>query len=134
MKKLYHIKQNGELVPVTEEVYRAYQQPKWREKKQEEVRAMKETSLDVMLESGHEIRLNLGQALIEDTVLDKLLLDELLAAIMKLNDDERSLLHELFYKEKSEREIAKEMEISSIAIHKRKHKIINKLRQFLNIQ
>jgi hypothetical protein len=80
VKKLYHIKQNGELVPVTEEVYRAYQQPKWREKKQEEVRAIKETSLDVMLESGHEIRLNLGQALVEDTVLDKLLLDELLAA------------------------------------------------------
>ena len=28
MGKEYHIKLNGELVPVTEEVYRAYQQPK----------------------------------------------------------------------------------------------------------
>ena len=133
MKKAYHIKQNGELIPVTEEVYRAYQQPKWREKKQDEVRAIKETSLDVMLESGHEVRLDLGQALVEDIALDKLLLDELLNALMKLTDDERSLLNELFYKEKSEREIAKEIGISSIAIHKRKHKIINKLRQFLNI-
>lgn len=134
MKKVYHIKQNGELIPVTEEVYRAYQQPKWREKKQDEVRAIKETSLDVMLESGHAICLDLGQALVEDIVLDKLLLDELLAALMMLTDDERSLLHELFYKEKSEREIAKEVGISSIAIHKRKHKIIIKLRRFLNIQ
>jgi len=100
VSKEYHIKLNGELIPVTEEVYRAYQQPKWREKKRAKVREEKDVSLDAMLEKGNLMLLDLGQAHVDDVVADKLLLDELLSALAELNNDERSLIDEIFYKEK----------------------------------
>jgi RNA polymerase sigma factor (sigma-70 family) len=131
VEKKYYIKLDGERVPVAEEVYRAYQQPKWREKKQAEVRAKKEVSLDAMLESGSPIHFDLGQALIEDIVVDKLLLEDVVAAFMKLTDGERSLLYESIYIGKSERDIAQKMGISSVAVHKRKHKAIEKLKHAL---
>jgi len=52
MDRQYYIKSGGELVAVTEEVYRAYQQPNWREKKQKEVRKRREESYELMLENG----------------------------------------------------------------------------------
>ena len=61
------------------------------------------------------------------------MLEMLLAALAELTDDERSLIDSLFYQEKSEREIAGEIGISSIAVHKRKHKILSKLRGILKI-
>src|SRR5690554_2017215 len=127
----YHIKLNGELIPVTEEVYRAYQQPKWREKKQAEVRAQKEVSLDAMLETGYSGHLDSRQALVDEIVADKLLLDELLKALAELNEDERFLIDELFYKEKTEREIADSSNISHQAVHKKKNRILAKLEKLL---
>ncbi|MGI6121333.1 MAG: sigma factor-like helix-turn-helix DNA-binding protein [Saccharofermentanales bacterium] len=131
MGKQYHIKLNGELIPVTEEVYRAYQQPKWREKKQAEVRAQKEVSLDAMLETGYSGHLDSRQALVDEIVADKLLLDELLKALAELNEDERFLIDELFYKEKTEREIADSSNISHQAVHKKKNRILAKLEKLL---
>jgi len=131
VSKEYHIKLNGELIPVTEEVYRAYQQPKWREKKRAKVREGKDISLDVMLEKGDLKQPNLGQALVDDVVADKLLLDELLSALAELNNDERSLIDEIFYKEKSEREVAKFIGCSKTGIHKQKEKILSKLQDLL---
>ena len=61
------------------------------------------------------------------------MLEMLLAALAELTDDERSLIDSLFYQEKSEREIAGEIGISSITVHKRKHKILSKLRGILKI-
>ena len=62
---------------------------------------------------------------------DKLLLDELYSALDELTDDERGLIDALYCQEKSERDVAHEIGISSIAVHKRKHKTIDKLRRFL---
>ena len=43
MKKEYYIKlSDGQVVPVTEEVYREYKRPQWREAKQKKVRQMRE--------------------------------------------------------------------------------------------
>ena len=42
MKNGYYIKLNdGQVVPVTEEVYREYKRPQWREAKQKKVRQMR---------------------------------------------------------------------------------------------
>lgn len=131
MGKKYHIKLNGELIPVTEEVYRAYQQPKWREKKQAVVRAQKEVSLDAILETDYSGQLDSRQALVDEIVADKLLLDELLKALAELNEDERFLIAELFYREKTEREIADSSNISHQAVHKKKNRILAKLKELL---
>ena len=45
MKNGYYIKlSDGQVVPVTEEVYREYKRPQWREAKQKKVRQMREFS------------------------------------------------------------------------------------------
>lgn len=133
MDKKYYLKVDGKCIPVTEKVYRTYQQPKWKEKKQAEVRIKKEVSLDLMMETGSFIQPHLGQALVEDVIMEKLLLDELHLALMQLTNDERSLIFEMFYNKKTEREMAMKIGISPVAIHKRKHKIIAKLKNILKI-
>lgn len=133
MDKIFHIKLNGELIPVSEEVYRAYQQPKWREKKRAEVRLKKEISLDAMLENGDLMQPDSGQALVDDIVADKLLLDQLLLALAELNSDERSLIDELFYKEKTERQVAEMVNTSHQAVHKKKNRILAKLKNLLDL-
>jgi len=119
----------GEKVYVSEEMYRAYYRPVWREVKQKEVRKDAECSLDALKDSGFELAS--GEALIDEVVTEKLLLDELHAALAELTDDERSLIDAMFYQDKSEREVAVDNGISSIAIHKRKHKVLEKLKKYM---
>ena len=132
MSKQYHIKLNGEFIPVSEEVYRTYKQPQWREKKRANVRRKREVSLDAMLENGDAIQFDLGQAFIDELVADMLLLDELFEALAELDVEERALIDELFFKGKSERQIAESVNISHQAIHKKKKRILAKLKNFLD--
>ncbi len=128
MGKKYHIKINGQLIPVTEEVYQAFKRPAWREQKRRQIRAQKELSLEVLAETG--IEFSSGEELAE-TVEKKLLAEMLTEALSQLTDDERRLIYELFYNEKSERKIAQETGLSKTAIHKRKEKILAKLKKIL---
>lgn len=130
MDKQYHIKLNGKLIPVSEEVYRAYQRPKWREKKQAEVRKEMECSYDHMVENGYE-QTDPNQSSLDEIFQDKLLLDELLSAIASLNDDERTLIYALFYKGKSERELSKVIGVPRPTIYSRKKSVLKKLRNML---
>lgn len=129
MEKEYFIRIGDQDVPVTEEVYRAYKRPAWAERKRREVRAEMERSLDVFLNDGFDISSN--DALVDEIVEDKLLLEMLLAALNELTDDERRLIDSLFYQEKSERELAGKTGRSKTAIHKQKEKVLNKLKNLL---
>lgn len=130
MGKDYYIEIDGVLVPVTEEVYYAFKRPAWRERKQAKVRSEKELSVEAFAKSGYDIPAD--EPLIDEIVADKLLLDELLAALAELTDDERFLIDQFFYKEKSERQIADLSGVSQQAISKRKNKILSKLRELLD--
>ena len=50
--------------------------------------------------------------------------------MQSLTDEERELIHEIFYLEKSEREISAVYNLTQAAIHKRKKKILEKLKKF----
>lgn len=131
MDKEYNIKLNGKLIPVTEEVYYAFKRPAWKERKRRQVRAEKELSLEAFADAGFEIPSS--QALVDEIVEDKLLLDMLFRALSELTEDERFLINELFFNDKSEREVAKEIGRSKTGIHKQKEKILSKLRNLLKI-
>lgn len=130
MGKDYYIVINGKKIAVSEEVYRAYKQPVWRESKRAKARADMEHSYEGMLEDGFELASD--DALIEDIVTDKLLLDMLLAALDELAEDERSLIDALFYQEQTERDVARRDHISHQAVHKKKVRVLEKLRRFLD--
>lgn len=129
MAKEYYIRIGDQQVPVTEEVYRAFKRPAWTERKRRKVRADMERSLDVFLDDGFDIPSD--EALVDEIVEDKLLLEMLLAALAELTDDERSLIDALFYQEKSEREISKETGVPHPTIHSRKVSVLQKLKRLL---
>ena len=128
MAKDYFIVIDGEQVPVSEEVYRAFKRPAWAERKRRQVRAEHERSLEQFAEDGFDIPSD--DALVDEIVADKQLLDLLMSALSKLTAEERSLIDALFYEDKSERELAKETGTPQKTINNRKRAILKKLRKF----
>lgn len=59
-------------------------------------------------------------------------LEALHRALQTLNDDELRMIHALYFSKKrcSERQLAKKMGISQVAVHKRKNTILEKLKKF----
>jgi DNA-directed RNA polymerase specialized sigma24 family protein len=106
MAKDYFIVIDGENVPVSEEVYRAFKRPLWAERKRRQVRAERELSLEQFAEAGFDVPDE--NALVDQIVEDKLLLEMLFAALAELTEDERGLIDVLFFDEKSERELSRE--------------------------
>lgn len=134
MKKEYYIKlSDGQVVPVTEEVYREYKRPQWREAKQKKVRQMREFSLEYLTENGMEHIYSDKQKLVEEIAEDNLMLEMLMKALETLTDDERSLINELYFNEKSERILSKQIDIPQQTINSRKAIIIKKLRKFMKL-
>lgn len=129
MGKEYYIILNGEKIAVTEEVYRAYKQPVWKESKRAKVRADMEYSYDGMLEDGMEIASD--DALVEDIVTDKLLLDTLLLALDELSDDERRLIDGLYYKDQTLRDYARQKDTNHTKVIRQHKRVIEKLRDIL---
>jgi len=145
-----YIEIDGEQIPVTEEVYRAYKRPLWAERKRKErakrcrdekgLRCTKDCklcpklrdggdlSIDKFSDDGYEIADTVDLA---EFVADKLLLEQLVAALDELEPDERSLIDAIFYNDRTERDYAAEIGISHQAVGKRKHKIIEKLRSIM---
>lgn len=153
------IKIDGKPIPVNEKVFRAYKQPAWTEHKRRErekrcrdekgsrctkscracdlERAVKELepiertgsalSLDRFTEEGFEVASSVD---IADFVADKLLLEELYAALEELDPDNRRIM-KLFAIGKSEREIAADIGLSQKAINKRKTKLFAQLQERL---
>jgi RNA polymerase sigma factor (sigma-70 family) len=140
---------DGEQIPVSEEVYRANKRPAWAEHKRMECekRCIGENgnrctgdcskcdkqptggnlSLDKFTDDGIEIADSVD---IAELVADKLLLQELFAALDELDPDNRRIM-ELFGLGKSEREIAAEIGLSQKAINKRKSKLFAQLQERL---
>ncbi len=129
MDKEYFIELNGRHISVSKEVYDAFKRPAWKERKRRQVRGEKELSLEAFADAGFEIPS--GETLVDEIVEDKLLLDMLSKALSELTEDERFLIDALFYKNRSEREVAASSCISQQAVNKRKRKILTKLRDIL---
>jgi hypothetical protein len=90
MAKDYFIVIDGENVPVSEEVYRAFKRPLWAERKRRQVRDERELSPEQFAEAGFNMQDD--SALVDQIVEDKLLFALLFAALAELTDDERGLI------------------------------------------
>lgn len=82
------------------------------------------------LQEEHNLPVD-GQADVENAVLNRMLREQLYEAIRNLEEGEQYLIIQLFYEDKSERELAAELGISQKAVNKRRHKILEKLKKFL---
>ena len=130
---------DGQAVPVSEQVYRAYQHYERKEeyfsydlkteKFQKETATFlpnREDSYERLLEKARQFAAS-GMS-VEEQAVSSVWLEELLQC---LSADERVILHKLYFEDKSERNVSIELGISKTALHHRKVKLLQKLKNFL---
>ena len=135
----YYLFIDGQAVPVSEQVYRVYQHYERKEEyfsydlKTEKFQKdtaiflpSREDSYERLLEKDKQFAAS-GQP-VEEQAVSSVWLEELL---QHLSSDERIILHKLYFEDKSERIVSMELGISKTALHQRKVKLLQKLKNFL---
>lgn len=125
---------HGMLMEVTEETYKEYYRGKRRQKYiDERSKANGDVSYNAL-----DTDETLGEDVFADTktdveaeVINKMTVAELRKAVHLLSPDERELIKILFIDGVTERKASEIYGVSQVAIHKRKNKILAKLKEFL---
>lgn len=125
---------HGMLMEVTEETYKDLYKSKRRQKYINERSAENgDFSYDMLTNddfNGEDILADDNEP-IDEQVIRKIMTDKLKDALPLLSEDEQKLIREIFYEELSERSLAEKYGVSQVAIHKRKVKILEKLKKLL---
>lgn len=121
----------GNRVSVTHEVYKAYYQEYEHERYLKNKSAKHEHSLEQFLEAGVSIEFICLDSLtpIEDEVLKTEQIVHLYCCLDKLSPEEQKIIRGIFFEEKTERELAKQLQISASAVGYRKRKVLKALYQ-----
>ena len=134
-KKEYRIKVQGQLVPVSEEVYVTYYRMKRRETYLEERDTANGvfyySSMDTTETTGEDGVPDLVSPLVEDLVVDKLIAEKLHRCLDQLTGAEQELIFTLFFQNKSEHELSRETGIAQKTIHNRKVRILAQLKKLM---
>jgi RNA polymerase sigma factor (sigma-70 family) len=112
------------MVPVSEEQYREYMRPLWREDKRQQ-RQEPMASLDKMYEETEYETADTSD--LEADVMKQMMIDELYAALGELEELDRTII-EMYSTNHSEAEIGKAVGMSQRGVGKRKQRILLKLR------
>ena len=139
--------EEGEKIPVSEEIYKAYCQFTRKERyfsedlKREKLFYDSERKIAVLLpgrEDSYERLLEKNEQFSdpasetpEDAAIKADQLERLERALYTLSDDERMIIRELFYLEKTERQASASLHIPLSTFHGRKHMILKKLRTLI---
>ena len=113
------------MIPATEEQYKAYMRPLWREDKRQQ-RQEPPVSLDKLYEET-EYEVADTDSDLEAEVMKNILIDELHKALDELEEIDRTIM-ELYSRDCSEVEIGKAVGMSQRGAGKRKQRILLKLR------
>lgn len=131
--KKYTIVVKRQRVEVSEAVYHAYHKEREAERYQNKLIHQNELSLERLHEDGVNIDYLIVR--VQPDIVDRLIqqeqLEALWIALQSLPEDERSLIDELFFNDKSERMLAAELGIATMTLHDRKHRILRKLKKIL---
>ena len=127
---------HGMLMEVSHDDYHEFYKNVERQKylRKEAIRAdeMSYNAIDSEDMSGEDIIVDLSKS-IDEYVSDKLLLEEMRRCFGQLSEDDRALLYALFFDGKSERELAKELNIPRMTLNYRKSKAIEKIKKLMKI-
>lgn len=121
----------GKRIPVTHEVYKTYYQEYEHERYLKNKAAKHEHSLEQFVEAGASIEFNcLGSSSpVEDEVLKAEQINHLHCCLDKLNAEEQKIIYGIFFEDKTEKQLAKQLQISASAVGHRKRKILKALLQ-----
>ena len=112
------------MIPATEEQYKTFMRPLWREDKRQQ-RQEPAVSLDKLYEET-EYEVADTDSDLEADVMKKMLIDELHKALDELEELDRTIM-EMYSKNHSEAEIGQAIGMSQKGVNKRKHKVLLKL-------
>ena len=128
----FYLKPNGKLVEVSEDVfkvcYNSYKKLMRDNIRDNQVKLMNLDSQVVDDITYLDVIADNKNMNIENEHKLSIILDE----INRLNINDKELITNLLIQEKTERELAKQLNVSQNAIHKRKNNILKKLRKKLN--
>lgn len=145
-REKYYIALDGQAFEVSRELYEAYYKGQRKDKyfthdlKEEHTRVDKETGQITIIpsrEDSYERLLETEKQFAEDaedvmeTAIRAVMLEKLNEALHTLTEDEKAIIHALFYQEISEVELAKQLGIARTTLQSRKYKILEKLKNLL---
>ena len=145
-RELYYIALGGQNFEVSRELYEAYYKGRRKERyfahdlKQEHTRMDRETGQVTVIpsrEDSYERLLDVKKQFAEDAegtedaAIRAVMTEKLTVAIHTLTDEEKAIVHALFYQEVSEVELAKRMGMPRTTLRARKDKILAKLKRLL---
>lgn len=133
----YQLPVDGIMIDVTEEQYRAFYKCKRREKYLEESdqehKLYHYSDLDTEEILGEEMFSYPHEESVEERIVDRLLIESLLRCVGKLPEEDQELIHALYYQGKSERICADEFGTCQKTINNQRNRILDKLREMMNI-
>lgn len=131
--KKYTIVVKHQRIEVSEAIYRAYHKEREAECYQNKLIRQNELFLERFQEDGVNIDYLIVH--VQPDIVDRLIhqeqLEALWIALQFLPEDERSLIDELFFNEKSERELSAMISVPQKTINDRKKRILLKLRRLI---
>ena len=133
MKKEFYLYVNGQKVKVSEEIYKVY----WREREHEKYLEQVDRKNHLLFFSsldhdGHYIDNIVDESVdVAKIVETQMMIESLRYAISKLNDEERDIIERLYFNDETLRSVAKLKSITHPALMKRRNKILEKLKKFI---
>ena len=144
-EKEFYLYIKGKPVKVSEEIYELYMHYERKERyftkdlKTEHIVVdpkTKKTTIIPSREDSYERLLAKSEQFVapdkspEEQLLHILLLKQLEEALHNLSTDELALIYALFYQGKTETQIGESLNVSQVAVNKRKTKVLRKLKKF----
>ena len=133
MKKEFYLYVNGQKVKVSEEIYKVY----WREREHEKYLEQVDRKNHLLFFSsldhdGHYVDNIVDESVdVAKIVETQMMIESLRYAISKLNDEERDIIERLYFNDETLRSVAKLKSITHSALMKRRNKILEKLKKFI---
>lgn len=133
MTKEYYLYVRGQKVKVSEDIYKVY----WREREHEKYLEQVDRKNHLLFFSsldhdGHYIDNIVDESVdVAKIVETQMMIKSLRYAISKLNDEERDIIERLYFNDETLRSVAKFKSITHPALIKRRNKILEKLKKFI---
>ena len=133
MAREYYLYVRGEKVKVSEDIYKVY----WREKEHEKYLEQVDKKNHLLFfsslnhDGNFENNLEDKNVDVEKVVATQIMIEALRNAMSKLNEEEREIIERLYFNDETLRAVAKTQNISHPALIKRRDKILEKLKKFI---
>ena len=133
MAKEYYLYVRGQKVKVSEDIYKVYWREKEHEKYLEQVDKKNHLLFFSSLDQDGNFVDNLADESVdvEKIIETQILIETVRKAVSRLNDEERDIIERLYFNDETLRAVAKTQNISHPALIKRRDKILEKLKKFI---